>query len=104
MFGVLKHVETCFIQKLIFQDFFRKYFFESIEKRLFLGEKFDFWQNFYVAPVIKLNFPEKPLTEISIFSPFFRYNIVIFHPFSGLNIYITHKTFCNCLAYNSQEK
>ena len=40
---IIKLIKKCFIQNLLFFDFFVKYFLENVENRLFLGDEFYFW-------------------------------------------------------------
>ena len=47
----IKYVKACSIQKQLLLDFFAKYFLQNVKNKLFLGEEFDFWQNFKVTPV-----------------------------------------------------
>ena len=41
--SVMKHVKTCFIQKLLLLDFSTTYFLENFENRLLLDKEFDVW-------------------------------------------------------------
>ena len=65
--SVIKHILS---KSYYFYIFFDKHFFENVENRLFLGEKFDIWLNFKVTPI-----KNKIFLKNHIFFTFFGYRV-----------------------------